>query len=180
LGEVLINPSSDPGRSQELFGLQVSETARVMNAARGNQILCTRTVYDNARAALTGGPLEKNARILWFNHGPYRLKGIEDPVEICEFGDTSIAPMKPPLESPDCRRVSMLYTRNRRRTPIMLVALPVLLLALAAAFGVYRVLPGAAPAISDPGAASDIAPANPALITRYRMRLPDEYPLARP
>jgi class 3 adenylate cyclase len=36
---------------------------------------------------LKGEDIEGVQELSWMNHGPYLLKGIEGPVEVCEVGD---------------------------------------------------------------------------------------------
>src|SRR5208282_1545852 len=38
------------------------------------------------------------------NHGPYLLKGIEGPLEVCEVGEVGIAPLQAPAESERAHR----------------------------------------------------------------------------
>ena len=82
LGSVTLreNAPADVARGAkrvEVEGLATPLTARVMNLAQGRQTLLTAT----ARAAL-GESIPPNAEIA--RHGYYRLKGIEEPVEIYE------------------------------------------------------------------------------------------------
>jgi len=97
LGEIVVKKRSDGGKkTEDLFGLQVSEAARVMSVARGNQVFCTRAVFDNARSALKGRPIEGVGEAIWVNYGAYLLKGSEDPIELCEIGSAEVALMKAP------------------------------------------------------------------------------------
>src|SRR6185295_12417058 len=45
-------------------------------------ILMTRTAYDFARRGAVGHAGETSLR--WAVHGPYRMAGVDDPVEVCE------------------------------------------------------------------------------------------------
>ncbi|MDQ7778216.1 MAG: protein kinase [Planctomycetota bacterium] len=110
LGEVVVEERRDEAKPLDLFGLQVDTAARVMSLAEGGQILCTRAVFDNARQVLKGrdisalalagpGPAataQKLQPLAWLNHGPYVLKGVEEPIEVCEVGEKGIAPLRPP------------------------------------------------------------------------------------
>jgi len=93
LGEVVVKRGE---KKDDLFGLQVSEAARVMSVARGNQIFCTRAVFDNARGALKGRAVEGVGEAVWVNYGAYLLKGSDEPVELCEIGSADVAVLKAP------------------------------------------------------------------------------------
>jgi serine/threonine protein kinase/class 3 adenylate cyclase/tetratricopeptide (TPR) repeat protein len=101
VGEVLVR--SDANR-RYLYGTQVDATARVMSLAEGGQILLTRAAFDNARPVLQGADLEGISGLCWLNHGPYLLKGMDEPVEICEVGEADKALFKPPADSEKVRR----------------------------------------------------------------------------
>jgi len=75
-------------------GIAKATAARVMSLARGGQTLLTA----EARAALPEGR--------WHTvcHGRWRLKGIEEPIELFEVGDDE-APFLPPADSPKAYRV---------------------------------------------------------------------------
>jgi len=97
LGEIVVKKRTDGGKkSEDLFGLQVSEAARVMSVARGNQVFCTRAVFDNARSALKGRAIDGVGDAVWVNYGAYLLKGSEEPVELCEIGSADVAVLKAP------------------------------------------------------------------------------------
>ncbi len=100
LGEIVVKKRTDGGKkTEDLFGLQVSEAARVMSVARGNQIFCTRAVFDNARGSLKGSAIEGVGDVIWVNYGAYMLKGSEEPVELCEVGSSEVAVLKAPQPS---------------------------------------------------------------------------------
>ena len=97
LGEVVVKKRTDGGKkTEDLFGLQVSEAARVMSVARGGQIYCTRAVFDNAQRVLKGRTVDNVGDVVWVNYGAYLLKGSEDPVELCEIGSATVPVMKAP------------------------------------------------------------------------------------
>jgi serine/threonine-protein kinase len=97
LGEIVVKKRTDGGKkTEDLFGLQVSEAARVMSVARGDQIFCTRAVFDNARSALKGRAVEGVGEAVWVNYGAYLLKGSDEPVELCEIGSADVAVLKAP------------------------------------------------------------------------------------
>lgn len=89
VGEVLMQLQPESVSGRDLFGLQIDTCARVMSLAKGNQILMTRAVFDSARQTLKGAGQEafrdpEGSELVWLNHGPYLLKGMEEPVDICE------------------------------------------------------------------------------------------------
>jgi len=43
----------------------------------------------------------------WLNHGAYRLKGVDEPVEICEVRPTDAGPVTPPPSSEKAERVAV-------------------------------------------------------------------------
>jgi serine/threonine protein kinase/class 3 adenylate cyclase len=103
LGEVFVSESLDHQR-KDLYGMQIDLCARVMSLAEGNQILLTRPVFDSARQVLRGHDLPGLGDLSWLNHGPYKLQGIEDPVEICEVGEITRAIGRPPPDSTKVKR----------------------------------------------------------------------------
>lgn len=107
IGEVLIEERTDLAKTKDLYGLQVDICARVMSLAEGDQILLTRSVFDNARQVLKGQEIQgmdSSEGLQWLNHGPYLLKGVEEPLEICEVGETGKAVLKPPPDSDKTHR----------------------------------------------------------------------------
>lgn len=103
LGEVMVQHHEHGPKAVDVFGLQISEAARVMSLAAGGQIYCTRPVFDNARSALKTSWLPELGEVKWLNHGPYILKGSPDPVEICEAGEAGVAPLCPPAANDKVR-----------------------------------------------------------------------------
>ena len=90
------NPPGDVARGAkplEVEGLAKPVVARVMSLAVGGQTLVT----DSVRAALSGG-LRVQA------HGHWRLKGLDEPVELFEVGDEH-APWTPPPDAAKAFRV---------------------------------------------------------------------------
>lgn len=104
IGEVIVQESE--GADKQLQGSQVDTCARIMSLAGANQILLSRAAFDNARQALKGSELEGLGELEWLNHGPYLLKGWDEPVEICEVGERGLARLKPPEDVEKARRVS--------------------------------------------------------------------------
>lgn len=96
LGEIIVKHGDG---KEDLFGLQVSETARVMSVADGNQIYCTRAVFDNARSSLTSESIEGVGEVFWVRHGMYMLKGSADPLELCEVGSREVTVSSAPHAS---------------------------------------------------------------------------------
>ena len=63
----------------------------------------TRAAFDSARqhvrASSDGSP------VTWLAHGPYRFKGVEDPMEIFEAGMEGTSPLAPPPDSEKAKRI---------------------------------------------------------------------------
>ena len=70
----------------------IQSVARLAEAAALGQILCSRAVYDQARAVLHPNDLVGLGRVAWRIHGPRQLAGMLDPQDICEVGDEAQAP----------------------------------------------------------------------------------------
>jgi len=96
IGEVVIEERPDSPKPRDMYGLQVDISARVMSLGEGDEILLTRSAFDNARQVLKGQDIEGVGELSWLNHGPYVLKGVEEPLEICEVGEVGEAALKPP------------------------------------------------------------------------------------
>lgn len=84
------------GEKQDYHGVEVDTCARVMSLGRGGQILITRSAFDSARQVLRGEDLAGLGELDWLNHGPYKLKGLGESIEICEVGEKGTAPLAPP------------------------------------------------------------------------------------
>jgi TolB-like protein/class 3 adenylate cyclase len=107
LGEVLLreNAAEDVARGAkplEVEGLAKAVAARVMSLAGGGRILLTRAAYDFARRAAVGSADE--ARLRWAVHGPYRLAGVADPVEVCEVAEAGGAELCRPADAEKAQR----------------------------------------------------------------------------
>ncbi len=98
-GQVVVREHAEGPKPLDIYGVQVSTTARIMDLARGGQVLCSRAVFDDARAILRGSDLAGLGAVAWCNHGPYRLKGVEDPYDVCEVGEEGQAPLAAPAAS---------------------------------------------------------------------------------
>jgi len=103
LGEVLIE-ETEPGQ-RDVHGMQVDTCSRVMSLAQAGQILMTRPVFDNARQSLKGEEIEGISALDWLNHGRFELKGVGEPVEICEVQAAGATSLSPPTTSEKARRV---------------------------------------------------------------------------
>jgi len=104
VGEVWIEKHESAGKAQDLYGLQVDTCARVQSLGQADQILLTRFPFDSARQALKGEELRGIEALSWLNHGPYRMKGVEEPLEICEVGETDKARLRQPPDSEKAHR----------------------------------------------------------------------------
>lgn len=97
VGEVSRKVEVGAKRLADLHGLEVDTCARVMSLASPDHILLTRFAHDNALQALKGVPIEGLAGFEFTVHGLYTLKGLSEPVEICEVFETGvITPLVPP------------------------------------------------------------------------------------
>lgn len=104
IGEVVIEERPGAPKPRDMYGLQVDICARVMSLAEGDQVLLTRSAFDNARQVLKGQDIEGVGTLSWLNHGPYLLKGVEEPMEICEVGETGASVLKAPGDSEKVHR----------------------------------------------------------------------------
>jgi eukaryotic-like serine/threonine-protein kinase len=106
VGEVFIEEQqSSSAKPTDLYGIQVDTCARIMSLGAPSQILMTRFAFDNARQVLKGEEVEGIEELYWINHGHYTLKGVEEPLEICEVGEAGFASLKAPSNSEKCERV---------------------------------------------------------------------------
>ncbi len=81
--------------------------ARVMSLAIGGQILLTRFPFDETRHFVREHPTVtgKDApQLRWLAHGPYLLKGRDEPMEIFEVGAEGLAPLIPPPDGEKAKR----------------------------------------------------------------------------
>ncbi|MCX6879251.1 MAG: protein kinase [Verrucomicrobia bacterium] len=82
--------------------------ARVMSVALGGQILLTRVPFDEARHFIREHPpvAGKNMPPLrWLAHGPYRMKGRDEPLDIFEVGAEGLAPLVAPPDGEKAKRL---------------------------------------------------------------------------
>jgi len=94
VGEVFIQEHAE--RGSEFFGIQIDTSARIMSLGGRDQILLSRFAYDSARHTLRRRAIEGVGELSWLSHGFYNLKGVEDPTEVCEVGETGVALLTPP------------------------------------------------------------------------------------
>jgi WD40 repeat protein/class 3 adenylate cyclase/tRNA A-37 threonylcarbamoyl transferase component Bud32 len=104
VGEVLVEEDGDRGKAEALYGIQVDTCARVQSLAEGDQILLTRFAFDEARRSLSFDELNEVDPLSWLNHGPYLLKGVEEPIEICEVGELGKAKLGRPPDTEKAHR----------------------------------------------------------------------------
>jgi WD40 repeat protein/class 3 adenylate cyclase/tRNA A-37 threonylcarbamoyl transferase component Bud32 len=99
VGEVWIRENDGAGKARDLYGIQVDTCARVQSLGEADQILLTRFPFDAARQALRGEELKDIGALSWLNHGPYVMKGVEEPSEICEVGELGRARLIQPANT---------------------------------------------------------------------------------
>ena len=104
VGEVFVEAGEGSLKPKDLHGIQVDTCSRLMSLAKANQILMTHFVFDNARQVLRGSDVESLTELTWLNHGPYLLKGVQEPLEICEVTVAGAGPFTPPTSSEKAQR----------------------------------------------------------------------------
>lgn len=102
-GEVAVH-KDEQGRIKDLHGLEVDKCARVMSLAGDGQVLLTKFAFDNARASFKGQRIPEVGEAVWTTHGRYALKGVTEPVEICEVA-AGHASLEAPSNSAKASRV---------------------------------------------------------------------------
>ncbi len=81
--------------------------ARVMSLAMGGQILLTRFPFDEARHFIREHPSVAGKTmppLRWLAHGPYLLKGRDEPMDIFEVGAEGLAPLIAPPDGDKAKR----------------------------------------------------------------------------
>ncbi|MEM7355780.1 MAG: sigma 54-interacting transcriptional regulator [Acidobacteriota bacterium] len=111
LGEVFVrkNSSSEVARGAkaiEVEGIAKPMAARLMTLAGGGQTLLTRTVYDLARQVAQGDHPLAAPIVRWMSHGRYRVKGVQEPIEVMEVGVEGAAPLSAPADTLKARQVA--------------------------------------------------------------------------
>jgi class 3 adenylate cyclase len=109
LGEVYLreNLPADVARGAkpvEVEGLAKPLAARLMSLAGPGQTLLSAGAFDLSRRAAAGALARDDLR--WLAHGAYRLKGVEEPVEVFEVGLERLSPLQAPADSEKARRVA--------------------------------------------------------------------------
>lgn len=104
VGEVVQRSDTGTLRPRELYGIQIDICARVMSLAHGGQVLMSRGAFDSARQVLKGEDIEGVGQLDWLNHGLYLLKGLDEPVEVCEVREAGCEAFGPPTSSDKAQR----------------------------------------------------------------------------
>ncbi len=102
VGEVFVEQRQDTAR--DLFGIQIDTASRVMSLGSGDQILLSRFAFDSARQILRGTEMPELTELSWLNHGYYEMKGVEEPLEVCEVGEKGLAALSAPADSAKAHR----------------------------------------------------------------------------
>ncbi len=66
--------------SLDVFGRHVNRASRVEGLAAGGHVYLTYSVFDSARGWMAG----RQGEVAWVSHGRYKVKGIDEPLEIFE------------------------------------------------------------------------------------------------
>ncbi|MCM2338489.1 MAG: putative peptide modification system cyclase, partial [Lysobacter sp.] len=101
VGEVLAWRNSDEAvrvgaKLLEVEGAAKSVTARLMAAARPNQILLSAVAQSLAHRAVRELG-KRGLDLMWKSHGRWCFKGVPDAQEIFEVGEPGVAPLRAPL-----------------------------------------------------------------------------------
>jgi tetratricopeptide (TPR) repeat protein/class 3 adenylate cyclase len=109
LGEVVLIETSPEdiargAKPLEVEGLAKPTAARLMSLAMGGQTLLSRSAFELARHSAVG-KIPAGESWGWLNHGKYRLKGVDEPMEIREVGVEGLAPLEAPADSEKVHRV---------------------------------------------------------------------------
>ncbi|MBL8901051.1 MAG: tetratricopeptide repeat protein [Planctomycetes bacterium] len=98
----------DVSGKQKIVGLAADLAARLCGLALADQILLSRGAFDDARQYLREHPARNAAgeqpKLAWIAHGPYLLKGAEEPLDIFEVGAVGEAALRTPPDSEKARR----------------------------------------------------------------------------
>ena len=104
-GEVYADAAKVAGKTFDFNGINVDTAARVMSLAAGDQILMTQFAFANARLTLKDHEIPDVGHVTWRHHGLYEVKGVADPIDICEVGETGRANLKAPPDAEKAHRV---------------------------------------------------------------------------
>ena len=113
VGEVVIKGDEARAKPKDLYGIQIDTCSRVMSLAQAGQTLMTRSVFDSARQVLKGEDIRDVGQLEWLNHGPFLLKGLDEPVEICEVREAGQGCKDLTGQVPRRRAGEVRRTRNR-------------------------------------------------------------------
>ncbi|MEO6034934.1 MAG: protein kinase, partial [Verrucomicrobiota bacterium] len=102
VGEVVIKEDQPTAKPRDLYGIPIDTCSRIMSLAAGGQTLMSRFAFDTARPMLRGA---ESGDVQWLNHGFYQLKGIDEPLEVCEVRFTGSA-TSPPTTNDKARRLA--------------------------------------------------------------------------
>lgn len=87
------------GVSDPVFGITIDTASRIASLAAGGQILTAADVFHATHEEIA----RWNDRVEWRSHGPFELKGLDEPLEIYEVGERSVAPFARPSGSEKAR-----------------------------------------------------------------------------
>lgn len=87
----------------EVEGLAKPMAGRLLGIARPGQILLSGTAESLARRATTELG-DRGGQLLWKAHGRWRLKGVENPIDVWEAGEPGFAPLRRPIPDGKSRR----------------------------------------------------------------------------
>ncbi len=110
MGDVVIweNSPEDVARGAkpiEVEGLVKPVAARLAQLAKPQQILMSSAAAGIAHRAEGELGRDATAHVRWETHGRYRFKGIPEPIEVVEVGDTEFAPLHAPKSGRTAKRV---------------------------------------------------------------------------
>ena len=105
VGEVYQHVEAESDQVLDLDGIQVDTCARVMSLAGADHILLTRFAFENSRQMLKGAAIEGVKPPVWVVHGLYALKGLKEPVEICEVAEPGFTRLDRPGDSEKAQRI---------------------------------------------------------------------------
>jgi serine/threonine-protein kinase len=108
VGEVAQMEPEATGKPK-IVGLAADVVARIAHLALGGQILLTRFAFNEARQFISSMPAQDDSpthgqALRWVAHGPYRLRGADEPIDVFEVGVDGVSPLVPPPGNEDARR----------------------------------------------------------------------------
>ncbi len=106
MGEVA-DLGPDASGENKIVGLAIDLASRIESLALPRQILLTRAAFDDARQFIREHPTDDSGdlpELQWKAHGPYQIKGLDEPIGIFEVGAKGIAPLEPPPDSTKATR----------------------------------------------------------------------------